>query len=128
MRFLILFGIFVALVAIITITGVYGIIITFVGIIAFVIYLMRKQKKHNDSQPIQTVQVTFIGERIETSGDAEYGGPWTIGIFETDGGHTLEFFESDFNSHTDVQLHKLHEGDKGTLTYQGSRIISYHIS
>ncbi len=71
----------------------------------------------NNAAPVESVPAAVVAKRTEVSGHMNGGSTWTAyyATFELDGGGRREFQVAGRESGVLV------EGDRGTLTYQGTR-------
>jgi hypothetical protein len=93
-----------------------------VGLIAFVLVKLLSTWSYNNRQPVVSLPARVVAKRTATSGGVASGmggsvSTWYYATFELDSGERLEF---GMHGPTYGQLA---EGDRGTLTYQGTR---YH--
>jgi hypothetical protein len=94
------------------------------GAILFTIIRSASQAAWNSSQPVQTVAAAVIAKRQDvrgSSGPNMGGSTWTTYYctFELEGGERREFRVGG------REYGLLAEGDRGTLSYQGTRFISF---
>ncbi|WP_300379501.1 DUF2500 domain-containing protein [Clostridium sp.] len=91
------------------------------GMIAFFIYGAIKENRYNNSQPIIPVEAKIIGKRTHVSrGTNNHSASTSYHItFELINAERLELKVS-YNDYAYIV-----EGDKGILTFQGRRFISF---
>lgn len=102
--------------------AVFGVIwmLLFVGIIGTMIFFVIKgiaQWQYNNGQTVQSVEATVVTKRTSTSGGGNDTSvsTWYHATFETPDGERREFGISG------SEYGLLVEGDRGTLTFQGTR-------
>ena len=94
------------------------------GVIVAVIVLLLKRKKKNDSAPQLTVNATVATKRTRVSGGGKNdlgmgASTWYYVTFQVESGDRMEL------SVTGADYGLLAEGDKGRLTFQGTRFIRF---
>ena len=95
--------------------------LVFFGIFCVILFRSLKQWNKNNHSPRLTVEVTVVGRRNHRSG----GGPNTSA-------HTSYYITFQVESGDRMELHVpaheygyIIEGDKGKLTFQGTRFLSF---
>ncbi len=95
------------------------------GIFFFVISRMFKQKRQNDASPKLTVDAKVVSRRSDhsisrtSSTSSMHSTTWHYVTFEVESGDRLEFAVSG------QEYGMLAEGDKGKLTFQGTRYLGF---
>ena len=102
--------------------GVFGVVwvLMFVGIVGAIIFFIIKgigQWMYNNGQPVQSVEAAVVTKRTSTSGGGNDTNvsTWYHATFEMPDGERREF------SVSGTEYGLLVEGDRGTLSVQGTR-------
>ena len=97
--------------------GFVAVFLAVFGLIAVQILRGLGEWSRNNAAPVEEVPAAVVAKRTEVSGHMDGGSTWTTyyATFEFDGGGRREFRVAGRESGVLV------EGDRGTLTYQGTR-------
>ena len=113
--------------------GIFGIIhgLTYIlvfGIIIFVIVKMIGQTRKDDRSPRIRVPATIVAKRTQMSG--HHYGHTTHGMHHSHSNYYYVTFQMDTGDRMELHVPRnevglLVEGDRGMLTFQGSRYLSF---
>jgi hypothetical protein len=95
-----------------------GVVLVF-GLVGWQLLRGLGEWSRNNAMPVESVPAAVVAKRADVSGGMNGGSTWTTYYvtFEFDGGERREFWVGGRESG------RLAEGDRGTLTHQGTR---YH--
>ena len=98
----------------------FGVVFCFVlGMFVFVFASLIRQKRHNDASPRLTVPATVVAKRDHRSRRREHYHTSYYATFQFESGDRLEL------SVPGNEFGLLCEGDRGTLTFQGTRYLGF---
>lgn len=98
----------------------FGIVFCFViGMFVFVFVNIARQNRHNNNSPRLTVPATVVGKRDHRSRSREHHYTSYYVTFQFESGDRLELIVPG------GEYGLLCEGDRGTLTFQGTRYLGF---